>query len=105
MTVDEQAIIIDLMQKSGFELIKSSPEELDFQKIENNESVQITLLNDFPYYVKTEYANSDIPGGWANKTLMLKNFHKVKTFAGNDVNEVIDHLRQEFDTQLKGGDV
>lgn len=105
MTVDEQEIVIDLMQNSGFELIKSSPEELDFQKAENNESVQVTLLNDFPYYVRTEYANSDIPGGWANQTLMLKNFYKVKTFAENDVIEVIDHLRQEFARQSKGGDV
>ena len=105
MTVDEQAIIIDLMQKSGFEMVKSSPEELDFQKAENNESAQVTLLNDFPYYVKTEYANSDIPGGWANQTLMLKNFYKVKTFAENDVIEVIDHLRREFNRQLKGDDV
>jgi hypothetical protein len=96
MTVDEQATITDLMQKNGFEPINSSSEELQFQKTENNESVQVTLLNDFPYYVKTQFADSAIPDRWAKQTLMLKNFYKVKTFAENDVNKVIDHLKQEF---------
>ena len=96
MTVDEQTIVIDLMQKKGFESVNSGSEELYFQKTENNESVQVTLLNDFPYYVKSQYANSDIPNKLAKQTLMLKNFYKVKTFAENEVKQVVDQLKQEF---------
>jgi len=96
MTVDEQATITDLMQKNGFESAIFKPEELHFQKTENIESVQVTLSNNFPYYVKTQYANSDMPDKQARRTLMLKNFQKVKTFAESDVNNVINHLKQEF---------
>lgn len=96
MTVDEQAIITDLMQKNGFESAILKPEELHFQKTGDIESVQVIVSNDFPYYVKTQYANSDVPDKQARQTLMLKNFQKVKTFAENDVNNVINHLKQEF---------
>lgn len=101
MTIDEQTIILDIMQKNGFALINSGSKELDFQKNENDESFQVTLLSDFPYYVKSKYTHADMPDKWAIKTDILKNFDRAKVFAENGVNEIIDNLRQEFNKQLR----
>lgn len=96
MTVDEQTIVSDLMKKNGFEPADSSSDGLRFQKTENSESIQVNLLNDFPYYAEIQYADGEIPHKRAKQTLMLKNFQKVKIFAGNDVKNVVENLKQEF---------
>ena len=101
MTIDEQAIIFDLMQKNRFELKSSELPAFCFQKTENNEIAEVNLTSDFPYYVENKYAQADLPDNWARQTLMLKSFEKVKAFAENDVNTVIDNLKQEFNGKLR----
>lgn len=101
MTIDEQTIILDLMQKNSFELKNSESSAFCFQKTENNELVEVNLTSDFPYYVENKYAHTDLPDNWARQTLMLKSFEKVKVFAENDVNAVIDNLKQEFNGKLR----
>lgn len=101
MTINEQTIILDLMQKNKFELKNSASTALCFQKIENNELVEVNFTGDFPYYAENKYAHADLPNNWARQTLMLKSFEKVKAFAENDVNAIIDNLKQEFNGKLR----
>jgi hypothetical protein len=101
MTADEQTIILDLMQKNHFKLSDSESSVLCFQKTENDELVQVSLSDDFPYYVENKYAHADLPGRWAKQTLMLKSFEKVKSFAEHDVIGVVENLKKEFDGKLK----
>lgn len=96
MTVDEQTIVSDLMKKSGFEPAVSSADGMRFQKTENSESVQVNMLNDFPYYVEIQYTDGEMPDKMAKQTLMLKSFQKIKIFAGNEVKNVSTNLKQEF---------
>ena len=101
MTIDEQTIILDLMQKNGFAPVNSNADRLDFQKVENDESVQITFVYEFPYYVRIKYAHAHTPDKWAQKTLMLKSFAAAETFAKNGAGEVVDNLKQEFNKKLR----
>lgn len=101
MTIDEQTIILDLMQKNRFELKTAESATLHFQKMADAEFVEVNLQTDFPYYVENKYARADLPDRWARQTLMLKSFEKVKIFAENDVNAVIDRLQQEFNDKLR----
>ena len=104
MTIDERTIILDLMQKNGFEAIDSLSSDLRFQKIENYQSVRVFLSNDFPFYVETRYTSTELPEEWvAKQTFMLKSFDKAKGFAENEINAVIDNLKMEFNNKLRGG--
>ena len=102
MTINEHTIILDLMRKNGFSIVNSNSDRLDFQKVENDESVQITFVCRFPFYVRTKYVHTDIPDKWAQKTLMLKGFRAAEAFAKNGVSEVVDNLKQEFNKKLRG---
>jgi hypothetical protein len=101
MTADEQTIILDLMRKNRFELSDSKSSALCFQKTENNEFVEVSLSDDFPFYVENKYAHADLPDTWAKKTLMLKSFDRLKSFAENDVIAVIENLKKEFEGKLR----
>lgn len=101
MTDDEQTIILDLMRKNRFELSNSESSALCFQKTVNNEFVQVSLSNDFPYYVENKYARADMPDNLAKHTVMLKSFEKVKSFAESDLTGIIENLKKEFDDKLR----